>query len=133
MIDPALRWPNWIGVVCEDLDAQRRFYGEVLGLPELDAGDGWVQFDFGWPNMLELLARTDQPQYDRVRVQVGFAVDDIEASGEALVTRGVEAITAVEGGAEAGGAWRYFRDPEGNVFEITQRLAREEATDQPGA
>ena len=37
-----LKWPNWIGVVAEDLEAQRRFYRDVLGLRELDAGDGLV-------------------------------------------------------------------------------------------
>jgi hypothetical protein len=29
-------------------------------------------------------------------------------------------MTDVEGGPEHGGYWCYFRDPEGNVFEISQ-------------
>ena len=40
-----LKWPNWIGLVVQDLQAQRRFYRETLGLTELGAGDDWVQFD----------------------------------------------------------------------------------------
>jgi len=43
----ALRWPVWIGIVCEDLEQQRHFYRDVLGLSELKAGDHWVWFDFG--------------------------------------------------------------------------------------
>jgi catechol 2,3-dioxygenase-like lactoylglutathione lyase family enzyme len=116
-----LRWPNWIGVVAGDLEAQRRFYRDVLGLRELDTGDGWVQFDMGWPNLLEVIQRTHDPQYDRVRHQVGFAVDDIHAARAALIERGVAALTEIEGDPESGGSWCYFTDPEGNVFELSQR------------
>jgi catechol 2,3-dioxygenase-like lactoylglutathione lyase family enzyme len=119
---PKLRWPNWIGVVVEDLEAQRRFYRDAMGLQELGAGDGWVHFDMGFPNILELLQRSDEPEYDRVRYQPGFAVDDIHAAREALIARGVAAISEIDGGPDAQGYWCYFRDPEGNVFEISQRL-----------
>jgi catechol 2,3-dioxygenase-like lactoylglutathione lyase family enzyme len=122
MADPDLKWPNWIGVVVDDLDAQRRFYRDVLGLRELGAGDGWVHFDLGFPNVFELLQRSEEPQYDRPRYQVGFATDDIHAARDALVARGVEAVTEVEGGEDAQGYWCYFRDAEGNVFELSQRL-----------
>jgi catechol-2,3-dioxygenase len=117
-----LEWPNWIGVVCDDLERQRRFYRDVLGLSELSAGEGWVQFDLGFPNVLELLQRSDDPQYDRQRYQVGFTTHDIQAAAAALAERGVEQITAVEGGRESQAYWCYFRDAEGNVFELSQRL-----------
>jgi len=124
MRDRQLRWPNWIGLVVWDLEGQRRFYRDVLGFPELAANEDWVQFDMGWPNLLELLRVGADPQYDRPRYQPGFAVDDIETARDALLSRGAEAVTGVEGGVEAGGFWCYFRDPEGNVFEISQRLGR---------
>ena len=117
-----LRWPNWLGVVATDLDVQRRFYRDVLGFRELAAGEGWVQFDMGWPNLLELLQRSTEPQYDHARYQAGYSVEDIQATRDALIRRDVEAVTDIEGGPEAGGFWCYFRDPEGNVFEISQRL-----------
>jgi catechol 2,3-dioxygenase-like lactoylglutathione lyase family enzyme len=88
-----LQWPNWIGVVAENLEAQRRFYRDVLGLTELESGDGWVQFDMGWPNLFELVQRSDHPQYDRVRYQTGFAVEEIRAARQRLIARGVEALT----------------------------------------
>jgi predicted enzyme related to lactoylglutathione lyase len=116
------RWPNWLGVVVDDLEGQRQFYRNVLGLAELDAGEDWVQFDMGGPNLFELLRKSGQPQYDRLRFQPGFAVGDIQAARARLIERGAEAITAIEGGAGSGGYWCYFRDPEGNVFEISQRL-----------
>ena len=124
MTDSGLGWPNWIGVVVDDLEAQRRFYRETLGLTEVAAGEGWVHFDMGFPNLLELLQRSSEPQYDRTRYQVGFATDDIEAARANLVARGVEAVTEIEGGPDAQGYWCYFRDAEGNLFELSQRLGR---------
>jgi predicted enzyme related to lactoylglutathione lyase len=121
-VSAELRWPNWLGLVVEDLQAQRKFYRDVMGLKELGGGDGWVHFDMGFPNMLELLQRSDEPQYDRARFQPGFAVADINAARAQLVERGIEAVTEIEGGPESGGYWCYFRDPEGNMFEISQRL-----------
>ena len=42
-----LGWPCWIGVVADDLDRQRRFYGDVLGFTKIAEGADWVQFDLG--------------------------------------------------------------------------------------
>jgi catechol 2,3-dioxygenase-like lactoylglutathione lyase family enzyme len=118
-----LGWPNWIGVVARDLEAQRRFYRDVLGLRELRTGDDFVWFDMGDGRLLELLALDpEQPQYDQVRYQSGFTVRDIHAAAREMASRGVSRLTDVEGGPESGQYWCYFRDPEGNVFEITQPL-----------
>jgi predicted enzyme related to lactoylglutathione lyase len=125
------RWPNWLGVVVDDLDAQRRFYGEILGLEEVEAGDDWVQFDMGGPNLFELLRRRDEPQYDRRRFQPGFAVEDVHAARERVIERGAEPITRIEGGPDAGGYWCYFRDPEGNIFEVSQRLTATDPRSPP--
>jgi predicted enzyme related to lactoylglutathione lyase len=122
------RWPNWLGLVVEDLEGQRAFYGDVLGLAESDAGEDWVQFDMGGPNLFELLRRTDQPQYDHPRFQPGFAVGDIHEARARLLKHGAEAITGIEGGTGSGGYWCYFRDPEGNVFELSQRLRPDPAS-----
>jgi predicted enzyme related to lactoylglutathione lyase len=119
---PLPRWPNWLGVVVEDLDGQRRFYRNVLGLAELDAGEDWVQFDMGGPNLLELLRRSDRPQYDRPRFQPGLAVGDIHAARARLIDHGAEGITEIERGPGSGGYWCHFRDREGTVFELSQRL-----------
>jgi catechol 2,3-dioxygenase-like lactoylglutathione lyase family enzyme len=122
MADAEMKWPNWIGVVAEDLETQRRFYRDALGLRELGAGAGWAHFDMGFPNMFELLQRSDGPAYDRPRYQVGFATDDIHAARAALLAEGVEAVTEIDGGPEAQGYWCYFRDAERNIFELSQRL-----------
>jgi extradiol dioxygenase family protein len=112
-----LQWPTWIGVVVEDLEQQRRFWGDLLGRQEAAAGADYVQFDING-RTFELLQRSDLPQYDRPRFQVGFAVTDIQRAREDLIKRGVEPVTEIEGDVSS---WAYFRDPEGNVFEITAR------------
>ncbi len=114
-----LAWPSWIGVVVDDLEGQRRFWGDLLGLPEAGSGPDYVEFDLGEGRMFELLRRSEVPEYDRPRFQVGFAVEDIERAREEMIGRGVEPITEIARGE--GSAWAYFRDPEGNLFEITQR------------
>jgi catechol-2,3-dioxygenase len=120
-----VKWPNWLGLVVDDLEAQRRFYRDTIGLTELGSGDGWVQFDLGFPNLFELVQRSDEPQYDRRRFQPGFAVDHIRSARERLLEQGVESVTEIEGEADSQGNWCYFRDPEGNIFELSQRLGEE--------
>ena len=118
-----LRWPTWMGVVTGDLEGNRRFYRDVLGFREAEAAEDYVQFDMGDNRTFELLARDPSvAQYAERRYQVGFDVADIHEAREDLIRRGVEPISDVEGGEQAGSYWAYFRDPEGNVFEITQRL-----------
>src|SRR6266487_3837030 len=87
-----LQWPNWLGVVVEEMATQRRFYRDALGLKELGARDDWVHFDMGFPNILELLQRSDDPQYDRPRFQPGFAVEDIQGTYARLIEQDVQAL-----------------------------------------
>ena len=115
-----LGWPTWLGVVSDDLDTMATFYRETMGFRQTGRGDGWVQFDVGG-HLFEVIARSPTlPQYNRRRYQVGYTVDDILAVRNSLVAAGVEAITDIEGDAGTDNCWCYFRDPEGNVFEITQ-------------
>ena len=117
---PTLGWPIWIGVVADDLEAQAAFYRDVLGWRQTGSGPDWVHFEVDG-QLFEILARSSLPQYDTRRVQVGFEVDDIEIARGELIGMGVEPISGIEGGDGPGGRWAYFRDPEGNVFEIKER------------
>jgi catechol 2,3-dioxygenase-like lactoylglutathione lyase family enzyme len=114
-----LGWPTWIGVVVRDLEGQRRFWGDLLGVPEAASGPDFVHWDLGQGRSFELIERSQAPEYDRPRFQVGFAVEDIGAARDELIRRGVEPVTDIVRSDQS--SWAYFRDPEGNVFEITQR------------
>jgi catechol 2,3-dioxygenase-like lactoylglutathione lyase family enzyme len=124
-----LGWPMWVGVVVDNLEQQRRFWGDLLGLPETAAGSDYVQFDMGEGRIFELVQRSELPQYDDLRFQVGFAVEDIGRACVELLQAGVEPLTGIEGEEST---WAYFRDPEGNVFEITQRSASVEGSTEVG-
>ena len=116
-------WPDWLGLVVDDLDAARRFYADLLGREPADTGDDWVQFDMGEQRIFELLRRdAGRAQYERARFQPGFPVADMEAARARLLGLGAEQVSAVEGGPEHGGLWCYFRDPQGHVFELTQPI-----------
>jgi len=39
-----------------------------------------------------------------------------------LVDQGAEPPTEILGDPESTNYWAYFRDPDGNVFEITERI-----------
>ena len=112
-------FPTWVGVVCEDLEAQRRFFEEVLGMRVVGEGEGWIHFDLAPGTMFELIRRSTAPEYDGVRYQVGFAVDDIEAARRDLISGGVTPISEIYG-IKGEGRWAYFKDPEDNVFALKE-------------
>jgi catechol-2,3-dioxygenase len=116
-----IRWPTWLGVVAEDLERLRGFYRDVMGFRELDAAEDYVHFDMGDGRLFEILRKDPAtPEYAERRYQVGFDVDDIRAVRDRLLQGGVEPIGDVQGGPDSVNSWAYFRDPEGNVFEITE-------------
>jgi predicted enzyme related to lactoylglutathione lyase len=126
-----LGWPTWVGIVVEDLPRQRQFWAELLGVPEDHSGPDFADFEMGGGRSFELIRRSGDPEYDRKRFQVGFAVDDIQAVRTELLRRGVEPIGDIVDD-EAGSPWAYFRDPEGNVFEIKQRAPKEDRANEGG-
>ena len=115
--DLQLGWPTWVGIVCDDLPAQRRFYREVLGLTERRVGEDFVWFDLNG-KLLELFAKSARPQYAERGVAIGFVVDDLPKARALLLARGVEPVSEIEGDSEQ--SWAYFRDGEGNLFELVK-------------
>ena len=113
-------WPTWIGVVVDDLEAQRTFWGEMLGVPEDHAGPGFAHFIMATGEIFEVIERSEIPEYNGRRFQVGFDVADIDATRAELIQRGITPISEVMG-EDSPDPWAYFLDPEGNVFEIKQR------------
>jgi hypothetical protein len=91
-------------------------------LKEVRTGEGFSWFEFE-DKLFELLAKSDKPQYDRRRVTFAFEVDDIHSARAELLSRGVEPVTGIEGGPDDRQYWAYFKDAEGNLFEIVQRRA----------
>lgn len=122
MNDGELGWPIWIGVVTEGLEATRDFYRDTLGLAELESGPERAKLDGGSGRMIEVVQATSDPESGAPGYQLGFEVDDVEAVRRRLVDAGVDALTEVQGGERSGSYWCYFRDPDGNVFQVTQEI-----------
>ena len=118
-MDTKLGWPIWIGVVARDLAAQRRFWGDLLGLEVDHEGEDYASFRLPDGRWFELVERSEDPEYDAVRFQVAFEVEDIVRAAAELEERGIEGVAGPY--LDHAEPWAYFRDPEGNAFAIKQR------------
>lgn len=116
-----LGWVQWVGIITNDIDAQRKFYADVLGFKELAVFDDFIYFDMGWPRLLELKRQSAVPE-EATGYQVGYMVGDIHFARNQLIERGASPIGEIEGGQEFGGFWCRFQDPDGNIFQVQQRL-----------
>jgi len=115
-----LNWPTWVGLIVEDLETQRRYYRDVVGLSERRIGKEYVIFTLG-SHMFELIARSSGPPYEHKGFHIGFAVAKIEEARAELISRGLEPVGEIQ--SEAGNFWCYFQDPEGNLYQITESRA----------
>ncbi|HEY1348800.1 MAG TPA: VOC family protein [Ktedonobacteraceae bacterium] len=111
-----LKWPAWIGLIVEDLDAQRRYYRDIVGLKERRVGQSYSIFEIE-SRLFELIARSSGPLYAHKGFHIGFTVANIEAARAELISRGLEAVGEIQ--SEDGNLWCYFKDPEGNLYQIT--------------
>ena len=83
-------------VYTQDADALRAFFRDVLELPCVDAGEGWLIF--GLPPA-ELAAHPAEPMPGGAKTggrhELYLICDDIEATVRELTTRGAEFATPV--------------------------------------
>ncbi|MFI7384013.1 VOC family protein [Streptomyces sp. NPDC049813] len=124
-------WPKGISAITlftEDLDATKRFYREVFGLPVAFENDNSAVFEFGDTliNLLDVTAAPELIAPGRVappdagaRLQFTLPVEDVDAMCKELVARGV---TLLNGPVDRPWGIRTasFRDPGGHVWEIAQ-------------
>lgn len=122
-------WPKGIATITlfvEDLDAAKRFYRDVFGLPLAFEGDTSAVFDFG-NTIINLLKITSAPELIEPavvaprdagsRVQLTIQVDDVDAMCAELARRGVELLNGPMD-RPWGIRTASFRDPGGHIWEI---------------
>ncbi|MFD7864112.1 VOC family protein [Streptomyces sp. NPDC057682] len=124
-------WPGKISAItlfAEDLDATKRFYREVFGMPVTYENENSAVFDFG--NTIINLLRSDAA-HDLIgparvagpeagsRLQLTLPVEDVDAMCEVLAARGV---TLLNGPMDRPWGIRTasFVDPSGHVWEIAR-------------
>ena len=125
--------PFHIAFPVDDLDAARRFYGEVMGCPEGRSAEDWIDFDlFGHQIVAHCVKRGPEvgvaghnpvdghqvpvPHFGVVLTMEQF--DDLAARLKAAgVTFGIEPYVRFKGqiGEQA---TMFFKDPAGNALEF---------------
>ncbi|WP_342629911.1 VOC family protein [Nguyenibacter vanlangensis] len=123
--------PFHIAFPVDDLEAARRFYGELLGCPEGRSSDTWIDFDlFGHQIVAHRVG--DDSKNDRCglvdakEVQIphfGVVLDmeDWKALAEKLTARGTEFVMPPQirfVGMPGEQATMFLLDPAGNAIEF---------------
>lgn len=112
-----------------DLDRARRFYEQKLGFVPKSVNDGGVTYEFGG-DTAAFLYLTDNAGTSKAS-QAFWSVEDVDREMAELKKRGVvferyddmPGERSSEGAVIAGGAKAaWFKDSEGNILAIVQRL-----------
>jgi hypothetical protein len=123
--------PFHLAFPVDDLDAARRFYGELLGCPEGRSAEEWIDFDLYGHQIVAHLApeaararATNPVDGEHVPVPhfgVVLAMDDWRGLAARLEDGGVEFVippTVRFEGQPGEQATMFFRDPAGNALEF---------------
>ena len=112
------------GFAVDDLDAAKKFYGEVLGLKTSEQYGLLTLHLAGGRDTLVYPKPDHAPATYTI---LNFAVDDIDAAIDELISRGVE-LEKYDGLGQddkginrAGGPYiAWFKDPAGNILAVLQ-------------
>jgi lactoylglutathione lyase len=119
-----IRQIDYTVIFVRDMEAMRRFYGEVMAFPLQRAlSDKWIEYRIG-ANTLALAARgglfdDPSPPQGALSLQLAFRVapDQVAACASELEAKGIELTLPLTDHA-FGHRTIFFRDPDGNVIEI---------------
>lgn len=106
-----------------DIDAARRFYGEVLGLKPSKQWGSMPAFEFETGNLTLALVDLSAfgQEFSRNGGAIALQVDDVAAARTELESRGVTFNTDIIDSGVCHQA--YFSDPDGNPLGLHHRYA----------
>ena len=126
-----MKGPFHLAFPVDDLDAARRFYGEVLGCPEGRSSDTWIDFDLYGHQIVTHLApgrisaktanKVDADDVPVPHFGVVLPMAEWKELAEKLRERGVEFVIEpkIRFAGEVGEqATMFFLDPSGNALEF---------------
>ena len=113
----------WITLQVPDLETSRRFWTEVVGLPQKSVAPGWVELTLRPGLSLALHAvffpkALEKRGYERGGPVMGIQVTNLDEMGALVVRHGAKALGAAHD--IPGGRSRDFEDPDGYVFELVE-------------
>jgi len=123
---------DYVVLIVADLDQSLAFYTEILGLKLQHRAEKYAQIDAG-TTRLSLYTRDAMqntlgvvlhaPSPSAPSFELGFKVHDCDAAFSELVAAGAPAVTRPTT-RSWGQRTAYVRDPDGNLIELAQDLAR---------
>ena len=126
-----------VTIAVTDLKRARSFYEDKLGLPKPETRTDGVSYQLGGGSEIFIYERPGRPP-KADHTLASFDVDDLEKEMKDLRSRGVTfeeydfpGLKTKNGIAEANdvrGAW--FKDPDGNILAVTQRIGERKAQPQ---
>ena len=111
----------WLGVKTEKFDELSNFYSTIIGLPLIHEEPGFNVFDLPNGDRIEIFAANDETHNFTTGPVAGFQVENIEEAKKELEEKGIHFIGEIEGNSSK---WAHFRGPDGNIYEITNRLLK---------
>jgi predicted enzyme related to lactoylglutathione lyase len=119
----------WIGLFAQDITSLSDFYENKVGLRLIESSADCHIFDAGagalfevWRNGQDLGRRKTPGEQSMI---VGFLVDNLELAVSRLKERGLHSDTDID--SYLGTRWVYFTDPEGNRFELKDKVQQDVA------
>lgn len=114
---------DFVSVPVTDLERAKRFYGEVLGLPEIPGQGSWPEYQLGENVSLYLLDPTNIGQEFKGphSAPIALRVPDVAAAKAALEAKGVEFTGDVFDTSVCHMA--ICHDPDGNQLMLHRRYA----------
>ena len=112
-----------VNLLVDDLDAARRFYGEVFGFTELarpDFGFPGAWLDTGNGQQVHLIGGETPPNLGQ---HFAFFYEDLPSAIASLRATGLDVTDPVDVGT-TGRKQAFTSDPWGNAIELHQRPAR---------
>lgn len=113
----------WVSLQVADVEQSRRFWREIIGLPEKSWSPGWVELELR-PGLLLALhpvfhkKALERRGYDRGGAVMGIQVGNLDQMADLLERHGARALGPAHEIPQ--GRARDFEDPDGYVFELVE-------------
>jgi catechol 2,3-dioxygenase-like lactoylglutathione lyase family enzyme len=122
---------DFVSVPVTDLERAKRFYGETLGLPEIEHEEqGFPEYQLGDNVSLYLLdmAKLPDTKFEGPHTaSIALRVPDVEAAQKELEAKGVETFVQPDPFDTGVCHMGIFKDPDGNVLMLHRRYAPHES------
>jgi catechol 2,3-dioxygenase-like lactoylglutathione lyase family enzyme len=119
---------SWIGVLTDDYDKSRNFWGNVLGLDQewmnSEKGNSFFRFPNGQEvEVYSAANRLRKEKYKYFKGPVlGIEVENIEAARREMIAHGFEFITEIESTEDGKVCWAYFIGPDGYLYSLHEHF-----------